>query len=771
MVSLSIRARLVSLSAILMLALVGSNLYLAKRLSNAADVLEDDSRLVDHLGTALDASQAFGDLKYWLLETAVGRSPASQDNAERSRARVEADLQALRKVAPEAVAVLSLEMDALTDATMIAIEAYGGGSAAQGDSFLAKGLNHVRVVDRRLGGLVELLRVEAARGRNGALLDTRRAVNASMGLTALVVVLGTILTMIVLRSIHHPLSRLMQSMSNIPGGAEGMDPPVNGPDEIGAMTRTLEMYRESLSERDRLAAEHETTTLRLHDTRRQLDEALESISAAIALFNADDRLVLSNNRYRETIFPGIADLIPNGITFEEGVRIAVQHGLADFEGPADEWIEKRIARHRNPGAPFVQHRRNGRSLQITERKTGTGGTVIVYEDVTELVQREKELDAAVGEKNRAIRELNEVLDTIEFGVLFMDADLNVRMQNRAYREIWNLSADLLESDTPLRLSDYYDKTRSLYDVPDAEWDEFIERRIQAIREGRTDPTESRLANGTVLKRRCVSLADGGRMLTYYDITELKRIQEELLLARDAAEESTRAKSRFLANMSHELRTPLNAVIGITEMLKEEAQDDANESLIEPLQRIGAAGRHLLNLIDNILDLSKIEANRLEIQIEEFDVRQIVDEVMTTVEPLAEQNQNSLRILCAEQVGKMRSDDTKVRQIMLNLLGNACKFTEQGEVCLEVRRVVAEGTSWLDMRFTDTGIGMDEGQLARLFEEFEQGDAATTRRYGGTGLGLVISQRLCNILGGDIEVTSEVGRGTTFTVRLPTELAV
>ena len=295
--------------------------------------------------------------------------------------------------------------------------------------------------------------------------------------------------------------------------------------------------------------------------------------------------------------------------------------------------------------------------------------------------------------------------------------------------------------------------------------------MQVIREGRTDPPESRLANGTVLKRRCISLADDGRMLTYYDITELERAKEALLIARDEAEEATRAKSRFLANMSHELRTPLNAVIGITELLKEEAEDERNESLIEPLQRIGAAGRHLLNLIDNILDLSKIEANRLEIQIDEFDVREIIDEVVTTVEPLAERNGNRLRILCDDDMGTMRSDDTKVRQIMINVLGNACKFTEGGEVGLEVHRLVENGVGWLDMRFTDTGIGMNEKQLARLFEEFEQGDAATTRRFGGTGLGLVISQRLCTILGGEIEVASIPGKGTTFTVRLPTDLSV
>ncbi|MDX1431149.1 MAG: PAS-domain containing protein [Gammaproteobacteria bacterium] len=767
---MSIPARVISLSAILLLALVGSNLYLARQLTGAADVLELDKRLVENLGSAIDASRSFGDLKYWLLALAVDGRPDAREQVAGARTRVEDTLESLRRVEPESVAVLNLELDALTDSTMIAIEAYADGSTDRGDAFLAKGLEHIAVVDRRLRDLVELLRVEASYRRDSELADTRRAASASMIVIVIAAVLGAVLTVMVLRSIQRPLNRLMHSMQAIAGADAQAPLDLRASDEIGAMTRTLELYRESLSERDRLAAEHQSTTLRLRDTRRQLDEAIESISAAFALFDTSDRLVLSNRRFREMVFPGIGHLIIDGITFEEGLRIAVQHGLpANIDGRAEEFVAERLARHRNPGAPFVQQRSDGSWVQINERKTSTGGTVIVYEDVTDLMQREEELAAANRDKDRAIRELNEVLDAIEFGVLFMDADLNVRMQNRAYREIWNLSADVLQSDKPLSLRDYYQRTRFLYDVPDEEWDGFVARRMQAIREGRTDPQESQLANGTILKRRCISLADGGRMLTYFDITELKRAQEELRLARDEAEEATRAKSRFLANMSHELRTPLNAVIGITELLKEEAQDEANENLIEPLQRIGAAGRHLLNLIDNILDLSKIEANRLEIQIDEFDVSQIIEDVVTTIEPLAAQNRNRLRVECADDLGTMRSDDTKVRQIMLNLLGNACKFTEQGEVALEVRRVTENGAGWLDMRVTDTGIGMDEKQLKRLFEEFGQGDAATTRRFGGTGLGLVISQRLCTILGGDISVTSRLGEGTTFTVRLPTEL--
>jgi signal transduction histidine kinase len=459
------------------------------------------------------------------------------------------------------------------------------------------------------------------------------------------------------------------------------------------------------------------------------------------------------------------------MTFEEVVRIVAENGLVPAaEGRIEEWIVERVEMHRNPSGPKLQERSDGRWLQINERRTGNGSIVAVYEDVTELKRREEELAAASREKDAVLAELQEVLDAIDYGVLLMDADLNVRMRNGAYRKIWNISEDFHKPGERKTLLEYYQNARALYEVPDEDWEDMLEKRLQAIREGRTDPPENRLTDGKILKRECVSLSNGGRMLTYFDITELKRAQDALRMAKDEAESATRAKSQFLANMSHELRTPLNAVIGITELLKEEAEEDDHSDLVAPLQRVAGAGRHLLSLIDNILDLSKIEANRLELQVEDFDVTQMVQDVATTVEPLALQRSNRLSIRCDDDVGRMRSDATKIRQIMINILGNACKFTEDGQVELRVSRSSGNGEDWLTMEFSDTGIGIEKGHLEGLFKEFAQGDASATRRYGGTGLGLVISQRLSNILGGDIHVTSEPGVGTQFVVRLPLAFA-
>ena len=233
-------------------------------------------------------------------------------------------------------------------------------------------------------------------------------------------------------------------------------------------------------------------------------------------------------------------------------------------------------------------------------------------------------------------------------------------------------------------------------------------------------------------------------------------------------EATVAKSRFLANMSHELRTPLNAVIGITEMLMEDAEDSGDRSAREPLERIARAGKHLLQLINDVLDLSKIEAGKLEINYEPVALASLVDDVVGEAEPLAAKNGNRLVVECPPDIGTIRSDPTRLRQIMLNLLSNACKFTEHGTVSLSVGRSRADGNDWISIRVADTGIGMTAEQLGRLFQEFSQADSSTTRKYGGTGLGLAISDRLCRMMGGSIDVESEPGVGTTFSVRLPAD---
>jgi two-component system sensor histidine kinase/response regulator len=256
-----------------------------------------------------------------------------------------------------------------------------------------------------------------------------------------------------------------------------------------------------------------------------------------------------------------------------------------------------------------------------------------------------------------------------------------------------------------------------------------------------------------------------------DIAEHKREQEELLNAKQAAEEANRAKSVFLANMSHELRTPLNAIIGYSEMLEEETQELGKLAVVEDLQKIQSAGKHLLSLINDILDLSKIEAGKMGLHLETFDIAEMIEEIANTVQPAVAKNSNTLQVDIAKDAGEMRADLTKVRQILLNLLSNSCKFTDHGCITLSVDRKIIDRRDWVQFEVEDTGIGITEEQKEILFREFSQADSSISRKYGGTGLGLAISHRFVQIMRGNITVDSEPGRSTTFTIQLPAEVTL
>jgi signal transduction histidine kinase/CheY-like chemotaxis protein len=251
--------------------------------------------------------------------------------------------------------------------------------------------------------------------------------------------------------------------------------------------------------------------------------------------------------------------------------------------------------------------------------------------------------------------------------------------------------------------------------------------------------------------------------------QVRIIERALQAALDANEDAKAAnasKSAFLANMSHELRTPLNAILGYSEILTEDARAAGQTALVADLGKIATAGHHLLDLINEILDLSKLEAGKTRLHFDTFNIALAVDDVVTTVRPLVERNRNRLEVVCPPRIGLMREDVTKVRQVLLNLLSNAGKFTTDGVVTLEAERATSDGEDFVVFRVRDTGIGIPEETQARLFEPFVQADAGTQRKYGGTGLGLAITRKLCQLMGGDVTLESEPGRGSTFTVRLP-----
>jgi signal transduction histidine kinase/DNA-binding response OmpR family regulator len=388
-------------------------------------------------------------------------------------------------------------------------------------------------------------------------------------------------------------------------------------------------------------------------------------------------------------------------------------------------------------------------------------------------QRAQELARSEAALQMQTRILQSILDSMTDGVIVADDEGRFILVNPAAEDMLHLNV----RDAP---NEEWAKRHGLY-LPDMVTpypvDEFP--LTQAVRGEAVEGVEvfvshSKARAGRWLSVNATPLKDEEGVLhngvaVFHDITARKRTEEELLKAKNAAEAANHAKSQFLANMSHELRTPLNAIIGYSEMLQEQLQAVGQENSIADLQKIHSSGRHLQSLIDDILDLSKIEAGKMELFVETFDISSLVQEVVTTIKPLVDKKANTLQVSCADNLGFMRADMTKVRQVLFNLLSNACKFSEQGKVSLDISRNRSAGGDSIQFCVGDTGIGMSPEQIERLFQEFTQVDASTTRKYGGTGLGLAISRRFCRMMGGDIVVQSTLGRGSIFTFQIPAKV--
>ncbi len=406
-----------------------------------------------------------------------------------------------------------------------------------------------------------------------------------------------------------------------------------------------------------------------------------------------------------------------------------------------------------------------------------GQPVEVVGSWSDISARKQALERSQALVEEARARVSDAIESMSDGFALWDKDDRLVMWNRRSQEILNLR-DLL-----VRGIRFEDMIRPLafdrphYDTSVGNPGSWLERRVALHRDAPT-VHEQRLSDGTWLRVGEHRTQEGGTVTTWTDITSLKQREEELAetvrqlkIARDQAMEASRTKSSFLANMSHELRTPLNAIIGLTELLCENAERFGTEKALEPLRRVLRAGRHLLKLINDILDLSKIEAGKLDLVLEEVMIQPIVEEILGTARPLAEQNRNQLFLECSAEIGMVRCDSMRLRQVLLNVLGNACKFTKDGAVHLRVTRTRDIGREWVEFAVSDSGIGMTEEQLARLFQEFAQADASTTRQFGGTGLGLAITRRLCQMMGGDVTATSSPGKGSNFSVRLPADSGV
>jgi PAS domain S-box-containing protein len=379
-----------------------------------------------------------------------------------------------------------------------------------------------------------------------------------------------------------------------------------------------------------------------------------------------------------------------------------------------------------------------------------------------LEDRCRKLESQLAENDarsaRRETELQATLENMDEGVAMYDGGYRLVTWNQRFREILGLPDEFFERGHTF--VEYLRFVGERGEFGDVDLDAAIRERLAVL--ARKHSFERKRPDGTWLEIYRNPIASGGFIAIYTDITEHKRAAAEIEAAKQAAEAASRAKSDFLANMSHELRTPLNAIIGYSQMLQEQAQDDGQDDYLGDLAKIENAGKHLLSLINDILDLSKIEAGRMTVFIEPVNVAAMLTEVRGIIEPLAAKNGNALAIDCPPEIGSIESDLTKLKQSLLNLLSNASKFTKNGKVTLSVARTGA----MIAFRVADTGIGMTQEQMGKLFQAFAQADSSTTRKFGGTGLGLAITRHFARMLGGDVTVESEAGKGSVFTLTLP-----
>jgi signal transduction histidine kinase len=405
-----------------------------------------------------------------------------------------------------------------------------------------------------------------------------------------------------------------------------------------------------------------------------------------------------------------------------------------------------------------------RVLLLNARKVQTDGhgerLILTMEDVTQRQRTEAEL-------NFIKAYAQNIVDAVREPLLVLDAALRIQSANSAFYQTFQISREEAEH-------------RLIFELGNGQWDIPI---LRTLLENEGTLSKNSVFNDLevehvfpVIGRRMVLLNsrklkvgyhEGLLVLTMEDVTERRRSEEEAAKAKEAAETANKTKSLFLANMSHELRTPLNAILGYSEMLQEEAVERklAGEFGAD-LEKINGAVKHLLTLINDILDFSKIEAGKMELYLETFDLTEMMDDVAFTMRPMVEKSNNELHIQRAADLGTIHADQVKVRQTLLNLLSNAVKFTREGNITLAADRETLDGSDWIVFRVTDTGIGLTPEQIVKLFRNFTQAETSTTRNFGGTGLGLALTRRYCQMMGGDVTVRSVPGHGSVFTIRLP-----
>ncbi|MGB7708071.1 MAG: CHASE4 domain-containing protein [Microcoleus sp.] len=522
---------------------------------------------------------------------------------------------------------------------------------------------------------------------------------------------------------------------------------VTGEDELSDLANTINGMLSAIAN-----AENEQI-----EEKARYRAVVEQATDCIFLWDAQTKQLLEAN----TAFRNLLDYSPDAME-----QLTIYDIVAYSKDLIDNNIELLLTDQQFRIGEVLYRRRDGScvDVEVSGSVISYGGREIictVVRDITERKQAEAELRASE-ERYRLLFKNNPHpmwvydLDTLQFIAVNQAA-----IENYGYTRDEFLNMTIGEIRAPEKFP------------------RFLQNRSQVDAEiDLTSVCQHQKKNGTIIDVEITSyelVFDNRKaeLVLAQDVTDRLQAEAKLYKAKEAAEAANVSKSQFLANMSHELRTPLNAIIGYSEILQEDALDLGEDDFVIDLEKIHKAGNHLLGLINDILDLSKIEAGQTELDLETFDLSEVIQEVATTVKPLFLRNSNRLNVEYPDRIGDFHSDRVKLTQILFNLLSNAAKFTQQGTITFSVERITNDENSydsdWLIFNCADTGIGMTAEQVQKLFQPFTQADASTTRKYGGTGLGLAIAQKYSQMLGGEITVKSELGKGSTFTVILPAEL--
>lgn len=487
-----------------------------------------------------------------------------------------------------------------------------------------------------------------------------------------------------------------------------------------------------------------------------LEATFESISEGFALFDKDDRLVFCNAKYKSTFAP-IAHLIEPGVAFETLLRASVEDDIISHPGDnAEARIQTRLAQHRNPGEDIEVMLSDGRWLIINERRTSEGGVTLVHTDITKLKQVEAELRLA---QARFV----EAVESLPMSFIIYDDEDRVVLANSVTEEFFPALKGYLEPGTSAR--EMIRRNLAAKWFPDAvgREEEWINARIGNFRD-ETPYTELVTVAGRTLRAMDRSTSDGGTVAIRLDVTEQKENEQALLTAKELADVANRAKSEFLSSMSHELRTPLNAIMGFAQMLRDYSDQPLTNEQSTSIRHILSAGNHLLGLINEVLDLSRIEAGRLDLSLETVDLMQVIRESVTLVQPVAKRAQINVSVNAHGVSGIfVEADRNRLKQVLLNILSNAVKYNRtKGTVTV---CPVTRNGDMARINVTDTGPGIPAARHDEVFRPFSR-IGAEASKIEGTGIGLTISRQLVESMGGSLDFESTVGEGSTFWIELP-----